>query len=101
MSPAQGCKAVRELDEFYCHDCGLRWDVKDDDPPPCGSGWTTEAKLLLFRMMRGAEMAGQHLSKFMKKNVAAEYATWMAQQQVKAERAADYGQEDRTETEGE
>ena len=29
------CRAVREQDEYVCHRCGYRWDIKDPQPPRC------------------------------------------------------------------
>lgn len=29
------CKARQESDQKVCHDCGLRWDMNDPEPPAC------------------------------------------------------------------
>ena len=29
------CKAIRQLDQMQCAQCGLAWDVDDDDLPGC------------------------------------------------------------------
>lgn len=31
----RGCKAYERGDQWFCDDCGLVWDINDDDPPPC------------------------------------------------------------------
>jgi hypothetical protein len=30
------CKARRIAGEWECHECRLRWDCDDHDPPKCG-----------------------------------------------------------------
>lgn len=30
------CQARRYSDEMVCHNCRLRWDVSDPEPPLCG-----------------------------------------------------------------
>lgn len=32
------CHAIRSSDEMHCARCRLRWDVNDEDPPPCPCG---------------------------------------------------------------
>lgn len=29
------CAAIRQLDEMWCRQCGLRWAINDTDPPAC------------------------------------------------------------------
>lgn len=31
----RGHREIREGDEYYCPDCGKRWDMNDPEPPPC------------------------------------------------------------------
>lgn len=32
------CKAIQYSDQMQCGQCGLAWDVNDDDPPACRKG---------------------------------------------------------------
>lgn len=41
----KNCKARRQGDEIVCNKCGLRWEVKDVDPPKCNP--PRSAKLIL------------------------------------------------------
>lgn len=31
------CKARQYSDQMSCSECGLVWDMNDDDPPECGA----------------------------------------------------------------
>lgn len=35
-APVRKCVKRQVSDQYSCHECGLTWDVNDDDPPICG-----------------------------------------------------------------
>ena len=41
------CKAYERGDQWFCDQCGITWDMNDDDPPECNP--VVKAGILIHR----------------------------------------------------
>jgi len=42
-----GCKAYERGSQWFCDECGVTWDLNDDDPPECNP--IVKAGILIHR----------------------------------------------------